>query len=368
MRILSVGRAFPSHYYDQQSLLDAIRRHWSDRHVNPERLERLHKNALVTGRHMVRPIETYEAFETWGEANDVWIQEAPSLAEQALGEALDQAGLAVDAVDLIMTTTVTGLAVPSLDALLMNRLPFRRHTKRVPLFGLGCAAGAAGLGRVADYLRAFPDQVAVLLSVELCSLTVQKQDLSIPNLIATSLFGDAAAAVVMAGEDAARQSKDTGRWTAEVVDSRSVLYPDTERALGWDISERGFQIVLSAEVPDLVGRHLRQDIDRFLADHGLERHDIAHWICHPGGPKVLQAVEESLELPDGALDLTWRSFKRVGNLSSASVLAILKDTLDDLASRSEAGSEARSAYSFLLAMGPGFSLDMVLLNFQRSES
>ena len=354
MRILSVGRAFPRHYYDQDQLLAALQRHWNAQHFNPERLERLHKNVLVSGRHMAVPLEAYEDFESWGDANNAWIHVAPEVGETAIRDALKLAGLSVEDVDLLMVTTVTGLAVPSLDALLMNRLGLRSDTKRLPLFGLGCVAGAAGIARVADYLRAFPDQVAVLLAVELCSLTVQKEDLSIPNLIATGLFGDGAAAVILGGRD-----RSAPRPGFRVVATRSVFYPDSERVMGWDISEQGFRIVLSAEVPDVVREHLRCDVDAFLAENGLERSSIRYWICHPGGPKVLSAMEESLELPPGALDLTWESLRNVGNLSSASVLMVLRDTLDRLPDDAEPG------FGLLLAMGPGFCSELVLLELDR---
>ena len=360
MRILSVGRAFPEHYYDQDQLLDALRSHWLKEHFNPQRLERLHKNVLVSGRHLALPLEEYEDLETWGAANDAWIRVAQKVGAEAVRDALDRANVEPEEVRMLMTATVTGVATPSLDALLINRLGLRSDTKRVPIFGLGCVAGAAGIARAADYVKAFPDQIAVFLSVELCSLTVQKGDLSIPNLIATGLFGDGAAAVVIAGREAAKRHGDrvppTEGPNPTVLDTRSVFYPDTERVMGWDISDRGFQIVLSAEVPDMVHRHLRKDIDGFLAEHQMTRADISTWICHPGGPKVLSAMQEGLELPDGALDLTWNSLRSVGNLSSSSVLMVLRDTLD-------LGKASPGDLAMLLAMGPGFCSELVLLRW-----
>ena len=219
----------------------------------------------------------------------------------------------------------------------------------MPIFGLGCVAGAAGIARAADYVRAYPDEVAVLLSVELCSLTLQPADLSIPNLVATGLFGDGAAAVVVAGER-------RGAAGPRIVASRSVFYPDSERVMGWDISEDGFRIVLSADVPQVVRDHLRGDVDAFLAEHGLGRSDVASWVCHPGGPKVLEAMEEALELPPEALAVTWKSLREVGNLSSTSVLLVLADTMEGC--RPPPGS-----WGLLLAMGPGFCSELVLLRW-----
>jgi alkylresorcinol/alkylpyrone synthase len=262
---------------------------------------------------------------------------------------LGRAGLSTDDVDAILFVTVTGVATPSIDARLMNRLALPSDVKRMPIFGLGCVAGAAGIARAADYVRAYPDQVALLLSVELCSLTLQREDLSIPNLIASGLFGDGAAAVLVVGDE--RQAAGP-----RIVASRSIFYRDSERVMGWDISEDGFRIVLSADVPQVVRDHLREDVDAFLAGHGLSRKEIASWVCHPGGPKVLEAMEETLELPEGALAVTWKSLREVGNLSSTSVLLVLADTLES--HRPPPGS-----YGMLLAMGPGFCSELVLLQW-----
>ncbi|HXO21012.1 MAG TPA: 3-oxoacyl-[acyl-carrier-protein] synthase III C-terminal domain-containing protein [Thermoanaerobaculia bacterium] len=349
MKIAAVGKALPPHYYDQETLLAALKRRWSLRHFNPERLERLHKNVLVGGRHLALPIAEYDGLTTWGKANSAWIRVAQEVGEAAVRDALARASLAPADVDALLFVTVTGVATPSIDALLMNRLGLPPRVKRMPIFGLGCVAGAAGIARAADYVRAYPDQVAVLLSVELCSLTLQRQDLSIPNLIASGLFGDGAAAVLVVGDERAAAGP-------RIVGSRSIFYPHSERVMGWDISEEGFRIVLSADVPQVVRDHLRGDVDSFLADHGLTRRDIRSWVCHPGGPKVLEAMEETLELPAGALDVTWKSLREVGNLSSTSVLLVLADTLES--HRPPPGS-----HGMLLAMGPGFCSELVLLQW-----
>ena len=349
MKIAAVGSALPPHYYDQETLLAALRDRWSDRYFNLDRLERLHKNVLVGGRHLALPMEEYAELTTWGRANDAWIRVAQEVGEEAVRKALDRAGLSASDVDALIAVTVTGVATPSIDARLMNRLGLPPRVKRMPIFGLGCVAGAAGIARAADYVRAFPDQVAVLLSVELCSLTLQPEDLSIPNLIASGLFGDGAAAVVIVGDD---RPSDGPR----IVDSRSVFYPNSERVMGWDISETGFKIVLSADVPVVAREKLRPDVDAFLAEHGLTRDDIASWVCHPGGPKVLEAMQESLELPEEALEVTWKSLREVGNLSSTSVLLVLEETMEN--HRPSPGS-----YGMLIAMGPGFCSELVLLEW-----
>jgi alkylresorcinol/alkylpyrone synthase len=353
LKIAAVGKALPPHYYDQETLLAALRERWADRYYNLDRLERLHKNVLVGGRHLALPMEEYANLTTWGKANDAWIRVAQEVGGAAVLDALGRAGLSPADVDALIFVTVTGVATPSIDARLMNRLGLPPRVKRMPIFGLGCVAGAAGIARAADYVRGFPDQVAVLLSVELCSLTLQPEDLSIPNLIASGLFGDGAAAVVVVGD---QREDDRPASGPRIVATRSVFYPDSERVMGWDISETGFKIVLSGDVPVVAREKLQPDVDAFLADQGLTRADITSWVCHPGGPKVLEAMQESLELPEGALDVTWRSLREVGNLSSTSVLLVLEETLEH--HRPPPGS-----WGMLLAMGPGFCSELVLLRW-----
>ena len=353
MRIASVGAALPPHFYDQETILARLEGAWAERHYNLERLRALHHNVLVGGRHLALPIEEYETLRTFGATNAAWQRVALEVGERAILAALERAGLDRERVAALFFVTVTGLAVPSLDARLVNRLALSPRIKRVPIFGLGCVAGAAGVARCADYVRGYPDEVAVLLSVELCSLTLQRGDLSIPNLIASGLFGDGAAAVVVAGD---RVSSNGARWGPTVVASRSAFYPDTEHVMGWEISENGFKVVLSADVPEMVTRHLRGDVEAFLADHGLELHDVASFVCHPGGPKVLEAMARALGLEADALELTWQSLREVGNLSSTSVLLVLERTLRER--RPPAGS-----YGLLLAMGPGFCSELVLLRW-----
>jgi alkylresorcinol/alkylpyrone synthase len=349
LRIAGVGKAFPPHYYSQEELLAALCRIWVGRNGNRERLEALHRRVSVGGRHLALPLADYERLETWGQANDAWIRAAVDVGESAVHDALRAAALDVADVDALFFVTVTGVATPSIDARLMNRLKLREGVTRVPIFGLGCVAGAAGLARAADYVRAYPDRVALLLSVELCSLTLQAADASVGNMIATGLFGDGAAAVVVSGSERPANGP-------RIVASRSVFYPDSERVMGWDISEKGFRIVLSAEVPEMVLAHLGRDVDAFLEAHGLCRGDIDAWISHPGGPKVLEAMQTALDLPREALAHCWRSLAEVGNLSSASVLLVLEQTL-------ASDRPAPGRHGVVLAMGPGFCSELVLLRF-----
>jgi alkylresorcinol/alkylpyrone synthase len=349
MRIAGVAGAFPKHYYSQGVLAQACIKHWGDKLEHPESFERLHSRLGVDGRYLTLPLHAYGDLSTWGQANSIWIETAQNLGEKAICRALTRAGLAACDLDALFVVSITGIASPSLDARLVNRMSLSPNIKRVPIFGLGCVAGAAGIARAADYVRAFPGDVAALLSVELCSLTLQRDDLSMANLISSGLFGDGAAAVIVTGAERMAEGP-------QILATRSVFYPDTEQVMGWDISEKGFQVVLSAEVPEMVKRHLASDVDDFLEDMGLARDNIGRWILHTGGPRVLEATAEALGLPQEALDASWDCLRKTGNLSSASVLLVLEDVMTNR--RPSPGT-----YSLLAAMGPGFCSELVLLRW-----
>jgi alkylresorcinol/alkylpyrone synthase len=350
-RILAVGRALPPNYADQETLTAALTAHWSRQHFNPDRLAQIHRAALVEGRHLALPLADYASHDTFGKKNDAFIRVGLEIGEAAIRDAMTRAGLALADIDHLFFVTVTGIATPSMDARLMNRLSLKSSVKRTPIFGLGCLAGAAGLARASDALRAFPDEVAVLLSVELCSLTLQPEDLSITNVVATGLFGDGAAAVVLGGG-----SRRAPPSAPRIVATRSVFYPGTEWVMGWDVVDTGFKVVLSARVPEVIEANIAGDVDRFLLDHGLDRGRIRHWIAHTGGPKVIEAFRAALGLPAAALERSYRSLREVGNLSSASVLFVLADHLD-------AGEARAGDLGLVAAMGPGFCAELLLLEW-----
>jgi alkylresorcinol/alkylpyrone synthase len=364
VRIAGVGVAFPPHYYTQDELLTAFTRHWEGAHFNASRLERLHQSVMVGGRHLALPIDEYEPLADWGMANDAWIRVASDVGEAAVRDALAVSGVPIERVGAFLSTTVTGVAVPSLDARLMNRIDLPVSTKRTPIFGLGCLAGAAGVARAADYVRAYPLEAALLLSVELCSLTIQRDDFSIANLISTGLFGDGAACAVLVGSELADELGDptaTG-CTPRVLASEALFFHETERVMGWDVSGSGLKVVLSADVPRLAHDELSEGIRSFLERHGREPADIDHWVCHPGGPKVLTSLQEGLGLAGDPFVRTWESLRDVGNLSSASVLLVLRDVMAAGGSH-EGRAPEPGQHGLMVAMGPGFCAEMLLLEW-----
>jgi alkylresorcinol/alkylpyrone synthase len=349
MRIAATATAFPSYYFSQQEVADELKTYWGNGPDNGAVLDRLHSRTGVEWRYFSRPLGDYHALDTWGKANNVWIETASQLGEQAINCLLKQTGLGREQITALFFVSVTGVSSPSIDARLVNRMKLSPHIKRNPIFGLGCVAGAAGLARAADYVRAYPDQVAALLSVELCTLTWQRGDMSVANLISSGLFGDGAAAVLVAGDKVPLAGP-------RILASHQVFYPDTEYVMGWDISEKGFSIVLSPDVPKVVRENLGHDVDSFLATQGLTRSDIGSWIMHTGGPKVLEASAEALGLKKDALEVSWEALRRVGNLSSASVLVVLDEVMKH--QRPKPGTR-----SILAAMGPGFCAEMLLLEW-----
>lgn len=354
-RIIAVDVRFPDRYERQTDLADEYVRSLDGRtEPTPESVHRLFHRTGVEGRHLVLPREAYADLGGFGQRSALWLEHALALGHAAVDGALRRAGLPPADVALFVSNSVTGMAAPSLEARIMAaRRDFASDCRRLPLFGLGCVAGAAGIARVSEYLRANPTHAALFLSVEICSLTFQLADSSMANVVASALFGDAAACVVMVGADHPLASRDAG---LAVIDARSVFFPDTERTMGWDIVDSGFRIVLSGSVPELARGPFAARAREFLATHGLVPADVRRWFGHPGGPAVIDAVEGGLDLPRGTLDASRRTLARVGNLSSVSVLLLIEEALHH-------DPPAEAGDGILYAMGPGFCAELVLLRW-----
>jgi len=347
-RIAGTAVAFTRYRYNQ----DEVARELTD-FAEPGFM-RFAQTAGVDHRSLALPLSRYPKMTGFTEANNAYLEVAVDLGEQAIRKALAEANIEPHEVDVIVMVSSTGVAVPTIDARLMSRIAFRPDIKRVPLFGLGCVAGAAGMARVYDYLHGYPEHIAVLLSVELCSLTLQRDDTSIPALIGVPLFGDGAAAVVATGADRIPLSPNAHQGP-RVLATRSRVIPETVDVMGWNVGSNGFQLVMSRDVPKMADEYLCDEVDSFLADHGLSIADISTWICHPGGPKVLDSIENAIGLAPEALLHSRNSMRENGNISSASVLDVLR--------RTAAESPPEGAFGVMLAMGPGFSFELLLLRW-----
>ena len=347
-RIAAARSALPPHRHPQADLAEMTAELCAIPAAKRGLLNRLYANAGVATRHTVLPLADYKRLDGLGPTNDLYIEHATALGERAIRLALRDAGIAPAEVDLLVVTSVTGVAVPSLDARLIPRLGLRPDVKRVPMFGLGCVAGAAGLSRIHDYLLAWPQHTAVLLSVELCSLSIPLVDADVSDLVVSALFGDGAVAVAVRGAGAAAGGP-------RIVATRSEVCPDSNDVLGWRLGAEGFRIILTTELADVVSRHLGTAVRTFLAERGLTTDDVQTWMCHPGGPKVIDAVRDCLGLSESALATARESLSEVGNLSSASVLHVLEKTA--------AGRPTPGSHGLLVGLGPGVSIELVLIEW-----
>ena len=362
--IAAVRSVFPPHRYAQAEITDMVADLGGLGQAQRSLLARLHANSGVEFRHLVFPIEEYRDVYGIGPSNERYAGAATELAEQALRGALGEAGIPARDLDLLIVTSVTGVIVPSIDALLIARLGLRSDIKRLPVFGLGCVAGAAALARLHDYLLAWPAHTAALVSVEVCSLCWPRAEITTADLVVSGLFADGAVSVVVQGEQApaeqgrsARPGGPSGATSGpRIIATHSEVCPDSTDALGWRLGPDGFRIVLTTDLSDVVERKLAAVVASFLASNGLAVDDIGTWIGHPGGPKVIEAVRHSLNLPDKAVAVSRRSLAEVGNLSSASVLHVMEMTQAQYL-------PPAGTYGVMIGLGPGVSVELILLQW-----
>ncbi|MFN3668010.1 MAG: type III polyketide synthase [Brevundimonas sp.] len=342
-RLQSLALAWPPHVLRQEDVAANGAEMFATTHGGFARLAPIYRNALIEARHSCVPIEWYLKPHTFAERNDLFLEHAVAVLAEAAGKALDEAGLEAGDIDAIVVVCTTGIATPALDARLMQVMPFRPDVRRLPVFGLGCAGGVIGLARAADMARAHPDERVLLLVVELCALTFRAQDRSKSNLVATALFGDgAAAAVISCRRDAEGPALGA---------SREHTWPDSLDVMGWDVADDGLKVVFSRDIPSLVRDDFRPVATRFLADNGMTAADVGGFVCHPGGAKVIDALETCFELTEGALSHTRDVLRDHGNMSAATVLFVLKAMLD--------GGAAGPL--LLTTLGPGFTAALMLV-------
>jgi alkylresorcinol/alkylpyrone synthase len=319
--ILSVSHASPPNAFRQEFLKEAVAQLYADRipEADAQRIRDVFEHSRIRERSFMMPLDWYLAPHTPEERNRVYMEKGLELLVRASRGCLEDAGCPPDQVDHVIFVSTTGLSTPSLDSHLINELGLPRNTTRLPVWGLGCAAGAAGIARAFDYCLAHPDARVLLAALETCSLNFAEEDLSKKNLVAMSLF------------------------------------PDSYRIMGWDVVEKGFRLVLSPKLPELIRAELRPLVDAFLISRDLTRSDISHYLTHPGGARVLDSIREALGLSNGGLRLSEEVLRDFGNASSVSVLIVLERWMDD-------EGERTPGYGLLSSFGPGFSAELLLLH------
>lgn len=345
--LISAVNSYPQSTISQAEIKKFLKKRWPEQAAF---IEQFMDSTTVQKRHFTLPIEHYQDLGDMGKRNKIWKDEALHLQKENIKKILAETKIDIADIGLIASATTTGLAVPSLEALIMNHFPFSSDTKRLPLFGLGCLAGVAGINRVNDYLEGYPSSAAILMVTELCSLTFQFEDKRIANIIGASLFGDGSGAVLLVGKDHPMAKLAN----FEILATGSTFYPNTERLMGWDIIKDGFQINLSTDIPALVREHVGKNIDDFLRKNKMARDGVNYYIAHPGGPKVLDALCETMGLNKDKLSLSWESLSNYGNTSAASVINVLEQTI-------RTNNITSNSLGIMMAMGPAFSLELNLV-------
>lgn len=309
------------------------------------RLTPIYRNAEIEQRHSCVPIDWYSRQHSFGDRNDLFLSNATDLLVEAGEKALAEAGVTAQEIDVVVTICSTGIATPSLDARLIGRLGLRSDVQRLPVFGLGCAGGVLGLSRAAAMAKARPHSLVLLLAVELCGLTFRAQDRSKSNIVATALFGDGAAAAVISN-----RSRHADRPMLGAAGEHT--WPDSLDVMGWDVGDDGLKVIFSGNIPELVRHDLRPVIDHFFAGNGLQPEEIAGYLCHPGGAKVLDALEECFGLQHGTMRHARDVLRDHGNMSSVTVLFVLAAAMAD-------GARGRH---LLTALGPGFTAALQVID------
>jgi alkylresorcinol/alkylpyrone synthase len=331
----------------QTNVKEAARRIFSPSVKSLERLLSVFETAAIEQRHFAAELDWYGQYRPFTERNTLYQKTAVTIGQEAIERCLAKANLTPNDIDHFIFVSTSGLATPSIDAVLKNRLSFPDEIKRTPIWGLGCAGGAVGLSRAFEYAKAFPNSHTLMLALELCSLTFKHNDHSKSNVVATALFADGAAAVIVSG---IKRQK-----TPKMIDNLSVTFNDSLDVMGWEFADDGWKVIFSKDIPTLVKQRVKPVLEKLLKRNDLTKTQISHFIIHPGGSKVIDAFEEILDLAPNSLIHTRNVLRRYGNMSSPTVLFVLEEQLKQPTNEGE--------YGILCALGPGFSCEMILLQW-----
>ncbi len=348
-KLISVATEDAPTRVGQDEVKDFARQVFSGERVGFERLASVFTNASIESRHFTEPKEWYGEEHGFAERNRLYTESALRMSAACARECLAAAGIGSRDLHHIIFVSSTGISTPSIDARLHNILGFDQHVRRTPIWGIGCAGGAVGLSRAFEYTTAMPSHSALVIAIELCGLTFQKGDYSKSNIIGTSLFSDGAAAVVVVGD----KHPLANRKGIRLLDSLSTIYDDSLDVMGWDVRDNGLKVIFSKDIPAIVHGSVRRNIQELAERNNIDMHEIKHFVVHPGGPKVIDAYEEALNLESDEMRFTRAVLRKHGNMSSPTVLYVLKEFLDST-------EFAPGKYGLISALGPGFSSELIL--------
>jgi alkylresorcinol/alkylpyrone synthase len=358
--IISVSEVIPPFEIKQERVTEFARELFADTYKDIERLLTAFQNGQIEKRHFVKDIDWFQEDHSFAEKNLAYIESAVDLGKKAVENCLNNGNflkekIPYEEIDAIFFISSTGIATPSIEARIMNLLPFQQHTKRVPIWGLGCAGGAAGLSRAFEYCLAFPKAKVLVLSVELCSLTFQRNDFSKSNLIGTSLFADGIACALVCGDACNAADYCSKRIFPSIIATESTLMPDSLEVMGWELKNSGLFVMFSRDIPHIIETWLKPNVTEFLQKNKIELDQIDYFIAHPGGKKVLDAYESSLGFPKAMTAVSREVLKQFGNMSSATIFYVLKQYLEM--------EIPKGSYGICTALGPGFSSELLLLRW-----
>ncbi|MFC4409699.1 type III polyketide synthase [Chungangia koreensis] len=356
-KIASVSTFAPPNILSQESATDLTRELFKEKFQDIERLLKVFQNGEIEKRHFSVPMEWFSMDHDFEERNRLYIELATMYGIAAINDCLHQNEFLKNSVppsdiDAIFFISSSGISTPSIDARIMNHLPFSDETRRIPIWGLGCAGGASGMSRAYDYCLAHPKAKVLVLCVELCSLTFQKEDYTKSNLVGASLFSDGVACALVCGDEV---EIETSTRMPTILSTASKWMPDSEDVMGWDVKNSGLHVVFSRSIPSIIENWLGPFVHQFLERNGKTKEDILHFVAHPGGKKVLEAYETSLDFAASMTDLSRKVLKEYGNMSSPTVLFVLKEFMKREPNAGEHG--------LMAALGPGFSGELLLLRW-----
>lgn len=356
-KIASISTYNPPYTLHQSNIEQLTKELFQNKITQLDRLLKVFDNGDIETRNFCVPLEWHQQVHSFEERNNLYIELATKYSIEMIQACIQNNTflsnpIALEEIDAIIFISSTGISTPSIDARIMNHLPFSDRTKRLPIWGLGCSGGVAGVSRAFDYCKAHPTAKVLVVALELCSLTFQPNDYCKSNLIGASLFADGAACVLVCGDEADIQ---TTRTVPSIINTASKWMPNSENIMGWDVKDSGLHVVFSKSIPSVITKWLGPFIHAFLGEHQLSTNDITHFIAHPGGKKVLKAYEETLQLTEQHTAISRKVLKYHGNMSSPTVLYVLEQFMLQ--------NYACSDYGLLVAVGPGFSGEAVLLQW-----